>query len=158
MLRMYAAAMAAALVAPAFAIPAAAGLSYGHTLALSSPLSSDGYAAVETQLSALMSQSNGVATTVSIVTPEGNRRLQGGSSLTITYVVACGASCDAVADVCPSLRLLRPRMVCSEHPFGFRAEAVGCVHQPDFREQHYRRHQLCRCKLRLQQRRAQHPR
>ena len=102
MLRMYAAAMAAALVAPAFAIPAAAGLSYGHTLALSSPLSSDGYAAVEAELSALMSQSNGVATTVSIATPSGNRRLQGGgSSLTITYVVACGSSCDSVASVRP---------------------------------------------------------
>lgn len=99
MLRMYAAAMAAALVTPAFAVPAAPGLSYEHTLVLASPLSSDGYGAVETELSALMSQSNGVATTASIAGPSGNRRLQSGSSLTITYVVACGSSCDAVADV-----------------------------------------------------------
>jgi hypothetical protein len=105
MLRMYAAAMAAALVTPAFAIPAAPGLSYEHTLVLASALSSDGYGAVETELSALMSQSNGVATTASIAGPSGNRRLQSGSSLTITYVVACGSSCDAVADVRPHFSL-----------------------------------------------------
>ena len=102
MLRLYTAAMAAALVTPTFGIPAAPGLSYEHTLVLSSALSSDAYVAVEAELSALMSQSNGVATTASVATPSGNRRLQTGSSLTITYVVACGSSCDTVADVRPA--------------------------------------------------------
>ena len=97
--------MAAALVTPAFAVPAAPGLSYEHTLVLASELSSDVYGAVEAELSALMSQSNGVSTTASIAAPSGNRRLQSGSSLTITYVVACGSSCDAVADVSRQLPL-----------------------------------------------------
>ena len=101
MLRMYAAAMAAALVGPAFAVPVAPGISFEHSLVLSSPLSQDAYSALEGQLSTLMTQTNGLQTTAVVMAGSDSRRLQAGSSstLTITYVVACGSSCDAVAAV-----------------------------------------------------------
>jgi len=100
MLRMYAAAMAAALVGPAFAVPVAPGISFEHSLVLGSALPQDAYSAVEGELTALMTQTNGVQTTATVMAQSGSRRLQGGaSSLTITYVIACGSSCDAVTAV-----------------------------------------------------------
>ena len=101
MLRMYAAAMAAALVGPAFAVPVAPGISFEHSLVLGSALPQDAYSAVEGELTALMTQTNGLQTTAVVMAGSDSRRLQAGSSstLTITYVVACGSSCDAVAAV-----------------------------------------------------------
>ena len=93
-------AMAALSVAPAYALPAAQlGLRFEQNLALSSPLSQDGFAAVESALSTVMTETNGMETTATIL-ESAQRRLQAGSTLTITYIVACGSACDTVAQVC----------------------------------------------------------
>ena len=100
---MYTAAMAV-LVGTACAVPAVPALAFEQSLTLSAPLNQKGYAAIEDGLSAFMTQVNGAQTTATIVTQSGSRRLQAGSSLTISYTVACGNSCDAIATV----RLAQP--------------------------------------------------
>ena len=99
MMRLYAAAMAALIVTPACAVPTAPGLTFEQSLSLSSPLSQNGYAAVENELSAVLTKSNGVQTTATVVTQSANRRLQDSTALSITYTVNCGANCDAVTAV-----------------------------------------------------------
>jgi|EP01044_Picomonas_judraskeda_P018435 hypothetical protein len=98
MMRLFAAAMAA-LAAPACAVPAAQGLTFDQSFTLSSPLSQDGYAAVESTLSAMMTQSSGVQTTAAVATQAPSRRLQAGTVITISYRVMCGADCESVATV-----------------------------------------------------------
>jgi hypothetical protein len=104
-MRMYAAVMAALVVTPACAVPTAPGLTFEQSLALSSPLSQNSYAAVEYELSAILTQANGVHTTATVVTQSASRRLQDSASLSITYTVACGGDCDTVAAVSQTLQL-----------------------------------------------------
>eukprot|EP01044_Picomonas_judraskeda_P011877 COSAG03_NODE_1658_length_3707_cov_54.710920_3_plen_147_part_00 len=100
MMQMYAAAMAALLVSPACAVPTAGpGLAFEQSLAISSPLSQDGYGAVERELSTTMTRINRVQTIATVVTQSANRRLQSGTMITISYTVACGASCDDISAV-----------------------------------------------------------
>lgn len=101
MMRMYAAAMAALVVSPVYAVPAA-GLTFEQSLAVSSPLSQNSYAAVENKLSDILTKANGVQTTATVVTRAANRRLQVGTTLSISYTVQCGSECEAVAAVRPS--------------------------------------------------------
>eukprot|EP01043_Picozoa_sp_COSAG02_P051615 COSAG02_NODE_5456_length_4302_cov_3.254818_3_plen_109_part_00 len=91
--------MAALIVTPACAVPTAPELTFEQSLSLSSPLSQHGYAAVENELSAILTKSNGAQTTATVVTQSANRRLQDSTMLSITYIVNCGATCDAVAAV-----------------------------------------------------------
>ena len=93
------AAVMAALATPAWAVPATQGLTFDQSFALSSPLSHDGYAAVESALSAMMTRSSGVQTTAVVATQSSNRRLQAGTMITISYRVMCGADCERVAGV-----------------------------------------------------------
>lgn len=100
MMQMYAAAMAALLVNPACAAPTAGpGLAFEQSLAIASPLSQDGYGAVQRELSTIMTRINGVQTIATVVTQSANRRLQSGTMITITYTVDCGASCDDISAV-----------------------------------------------------------
>lgn len=99
MMQMYAAAMAALLVTPACAVPVALQLTFEQSLGLSSPLSQDSYAAVESSLSAFVTRANGMQAEATILTQSANRRLQDATQLTISYVVVCGDSCDATTTV-----------------------------------------------------------
>ena len=99
MLRTAAAAAAIMLISPALAVPSSPTLSYEHSLVLSAPLPQTDYAAVEAELSALMTQTTGMAATAATEVQSASRRLQTGSTLSITYIVTCGSSCDAVSAV-----------------------------------------------------------
>eukprot|EP01043_Picozoa_sp_COSAG02_P065711 COSAG02_NODE_9999_length_2054_cov_2.420972_2_plen_253_part_00 len=96
-------ALAAATIAVAMlgadAVPAHGLLRSSIDVATTQDISTAGsLSAVENTIATSMSSQFGYDVDVSISGAEGHRRLQAGTSLSISYTIMCGSSCDAVAD------------------------------------------------------------
>ncbi len=90
----------AAMLSGALAIPAAwTTVSHVQSLELRSPLPRDAITDVETRLESVFAGATGATVTATALQSSGRRLQAGSSSLTITYVIACGSSCDMVTAV-----------------------------------------------------------
>jgi len=94
-----AAAMVGAAMLGADAVPANGILRSSVDVTTAQDISTaDSLSSVETAIAPSMSSQFGYAVDVSISGAEGHRRLQAGTSLSISYTILCGSGCAAVAD------------------------------------------------------------
>ena len=99
----FAAATIAAAVLGADAVPAVGLLRSSVDVTTTQDLSaSNSLSSMESAIATSMSAHFGYEVVASVVGADGHRRLQAGTSLSITYTISCGNNCDAVANTLAS--------------------------------------------------------